>query len=114
MTYSITDSTAMTANHKITNRAPGMALRWLFLFTLIGFLLMGCANMSSTQQRTLSGGAIGATGGAVVGAIAGDTALGAVVGAAAGAAGGYLYDKHEQSKQKAYEQGRRDGQAQRY
>jgi hypothetical protein len=40
----------------------------------------------------------------VVGAIAGDTPLGLAVGAAAGAAGGYLYDRHEKSKEKAYEE----------
>ena len=39
--------------------------------------LTGCANMSSGEQRTLSGAAIGA---------------------AAGAAGGWLYNRHEESK----------------
>ncbi|MBU2744134.1 hypothetical protein, partial [Acidithiobacillus caldus] len=40
--------------------------------------LAGCANMSPTGQRALSGGAIGATGGAVLGAVAGgNPALGA-------------------------------------
>ena len=79
---------------------------------MMALMLLSCANMSDTQQRTLSGAAIGTAGGAVVGAIAGDAGLGMAVGAAAGAAGGYLYDRHEKSKQDAYEQGRRDAEAQ--
>ncbi|MDD3759925.1 MAG: hypothetical protein PHO57_03725 [Acidithiobacillus sp.] len=48
--------------------------------------LGGCANMSPTGQRALSGGAIGAAGGAVVGAaVAGSPAAGAAVGGAVGA-----------------------------
>lgn len=56
--------------------------------------LSACAGMSSTQQRMLSGGAIGAGTGAAVGAITGGSAAtGAAIGGAAGVAGGYLYDK---------------------
>ncbi|MFA7495079.1 MAG: hypothetical protein AB7C98_10070 [Acidithiobacillus sp.] len=48
--------------------------------------LGGCANMSPTGQRALSGGAIGAAGGAVLGAVAaGNPAVGAAVGGAVGA-----------------------------
>ena len=65
----------------------------------IGLALGGCSGMSDTEQRTLSGGAIGAGAGAVVGAAAGNTGLGAVVGAGAGVAGGYLYDQHQKSKE---------------
>ena len=39
--------------------------------------------MSDVEQRTLSGGAIGACAGAIVGAIAGHTAWGAAIGAPA-------------------------------
>ena len=67
---------------------------------VIGLALGGCSGMSDTEQRTLSGGAIGAGAGAVVGAAAGNAGLGAVVGAGAGVAGGYLYDQHEKSKEK--------------
>lgn len=57
-------------------------------------MLFGCAGMSSTQQRTLSGGAMGAGAGAAIGAVSGGSPVtGAVIGGAAGAAGGYLYDK---------------------
>lgn len=50
------------------------------------FFVAACSNMNAQEQRTLSGGAIGAAGGAVVGAIAGAPLLGAAVGAAGGAA----------------------------
>ena len=52
---------------------------------------VGCANMTPTQQRALSGGAIGAGGGAALGAIVGGSpALGAAIGGAVGAAAGAL------------------------
>lgn len=51
--------------------------------------LAACENMNRTQQRTLSGGAIGAAGGAAVSAITGGSLLtGAAVGGAIGAVGG--------------------------
>ncbi len=71
----------------------------------------GCAGMSDTQQRTLSGAAIGAGSGAVIGAIAGDAGMGAAIGAAAGAGGGYLYGKHKEAERNAYERGRAAGRA---
>ena len=56
-----------------------------FVFTL------GCAGRTPTQQKTLSGGAIGAAGGAGLAAIAGgNAAVGAAVGGAAGALTGYI------------------------
>lgn len=62
---------------------------------LLAGSLAGCANMSSDEQRTLSGGAAGAAGGAALGAITGGSAAaGAVLGGAAGAAGGYLWGEH--------------------
>ena len=76
----------------------------------ISLAVAGCAGMSDTQQRTLSGGAIGAGAGAVVGAISGNTALGAAVGAAGGAAGGYLYDRYEKNKEAEYQKGYTAGQ----
>ena len=68
-------------------------------------VLGGCAGMSDTGQRTLSGGAMGAAGGAIIGAIAGNAALGAAIGGAAGAGGGYLYGKHKETDESAYKQG---------
>ncbi|MCE5359778.1 glycine zipper domain-containing protein [Candidatus Igneacidithiobacillus taiwanensis] len=61
---------------------PGRGL----LLVLIVASLAGCANMSPTGQRTLSGGAIGAASGAVLGTVVGGSpALGAAVGGAVGA-----------------------------
>jgi osmotically inducible lipoprotein OsmB len=67
-------------------------------------LLSGCANMSSGEQRTLSGAAIGTAAGAAVGALAtGQPLHGMAIGAAAGAVGGWLYNRHEQKEaEKSY------------
>ncbi|WP_236635124.1 glycine zipper domain-containing protein [Polynucleobacter asymbioticus] len=68
--------------------------------------------MSNSQQRELSGAAIGAAAGAGIVAIAGGTAIwGAVGGAAVGAVGGYAYDKYEKSKQQEYNSGYQAGKA---
>jgi hypothetical protein len=67
--------------------------------------LSGCAGMSDTQQRTMSGAAMGTAAGGIIGAIAGNTGMGMAIGAAAGAGGGYLYGKHKEGEQRAYEQG---------
>jgi hypothetical protein len=51
--------------------------------------LGACSGLTRTQQRVLSGGAIGAAGGAVVSAVVGGPVLvGAAVGAGAGAVAG--------------------------
>jgi len=49
-----------------------------------------CSNMSNTQQRALSGGAIGAAGGAGIGLLTGAPVAGALIGGAAGAGIGVL------------------------
>lgn len=67
--------------------------------------LAGCTGMSDTQQRALTGTAIGAGGGAVIGAIAGNAGLGAGIGAAAGLAGGLIYNQVKQNEQAAFNQG---------
>ena len=87
-------------------------MKKILLITILAMSLMvfGCSGMSNTEQRTLSGGAIGTGAGAIVGAIAGHTVWGAAIGAAAGAAGGYLYDHHEKAKQAEYEKGYQAGQ----
>jgi hypothetical protein len=82
----------------------------LIIVFFVTLLISGCAGMSATQQRTVTGGLGGAAGGALIGAIAGNAGMGAAIGAAAGTAGGFLYGKHKESEQRAYEQGRRDAQ----
>ena len=53
-----------------------------------------CSNMNDTQQRTLSGGAIGAGAGIVGAAITGGCLYcGALIGGAVGAGSGYIYDQ---------------------
>lgn len=68
------------------------------LFLVASLFSGGCAGMSSTQQRVLSGGAVGATGGAIIGAIAGSAAIGAAAGGGAGLLGGYVYDQYQKSR----------------
>lgn len=54
-------------------------------------LTSGCAGMSPREQRTLSGGAIGAAGGAAIGAMTGGSPMiGALIGGAGGAAIGAI------------------------
>ena len=62
---------------------------------LAGAVTLGaCENMNSTQQRTLSGGAIGAAAGAAGTVITGGcVSCGAALGGAVGAGAGYLSDK---------------------
>jgi osmotically inducible lipoprotein OsmB len=89
----------------------GGTMRYLLVALIVVSIgiMGGCAGMTETQQRTVTGGAGGAAGGAIIGAIAGNAGLGAAIGGAAGLAGGYLYGRHEDSKQAAYQQGLADG-----
>ena len=84
-----------------------------FAILVLAVLLInvtGCAGMSDTAQRSMTGGLGGAAGGAVIGAIAGNAGMGALIGGAVGTTGGFLYGKHKESEQRAYQQGRRDAQ----
>jgi hypothetical protein len=72
--------------------------------------LSGCAGMTDTQQRATTGTFGGAAAGSVIGAIAGNAGMGAAIGAGAGLVGGYLFGKHKEAEQRAYEQGRKDAQ----
>jgi osmotically inducible lipoprotein OsmB len=59
-------------------------------------LIAACSNMSTTQQRTLSGAGIGAGVGVVGTAMTGGcVTCGAAVGAAVGAGAGYVYDRSQ-------------------
>ncbi len=59
----------------------------------------GCADMSASQQSTLSGAGIGTAAGVAVGAITGEWAW-AAAGAAIGAGAGYLTE-HNRAQQQA-------------
>jgi uncharacterized protein YcfJ len=83
---------------KLINRTSGV----IALFAM----LAGCADMSQTQQRAVTGSLIGAGAGGIIGAAAGNAGMGAAVGAGLGATGGFLLGRHNESVNRAYEQGR--------
>lgn len=59
-----------------------------------GVALGGCSGLSSTEQKVLSGGAIGASVGAAGTALTGGCiACGAAIGGAVGAGAGYVLDQ---------------------
>jgi len=73
----------------------------------------GCAGMSDTAQRSMTGGLGGAAGGAVIGAIAGNAGMGALIGGAAGSTGGFLYGRSRDAQDRAFQEGLRQGQSSR-
>ncbi len=84
---------AMTATS--TPRRPGLARSLVLTLGLaLPLAATGCSGLNETEQRTLSGGAIGASVGAVGTAVTGGcVACGAALGGAVGAGAGYLSDK---------------------
>jgi hypothetical protein len=88
-------------------------MRRLILAAAAVASLAGCADMTPTQQRALSGTAIGASGGAIIGAIAGNAGLGAGIGAAAGLAGGLIYNQVKQGQASSYQAGYQAGASRR-
>jgi osmotically inducible lipoprotein OsmB len=66
----------------------------LVAVALSGLLLSGCAGMGDTEQRVLTGAAIGAGAGAGLGAVTGGLSIpaGAIIGAGAGAVTGLAVD----------------------
>ena len=88
-------------------------MRRLLLLAAVAVLLVACADMTPTQQRALTGTAIGAGGGAVIGAIGGNAGLGAIAGAGAGLVGGLLVDRSRQAQDSAFQQGFAAGQQSR-
>jgi len=68
---------------------------------LLLLAVSGCADLNRTEQRVLSGGAIGAASGAAITAVTGGcVACGAAIGGAVGAAGGYVLDQVEGGKER--------------
>ncbi len=70
----------------------------IVLVVVLALALGGCSGMSTTQQRVLSGGAIGASGGTLIGWAAGSPAAGAAIGGGVGLLGGFLYDQYQKSR----------------
>ncbi len=66
-------------------------IKFLIILASIILPIAGCAGMSETQQRTVSGGAIGAGAGLGIAALSGGNLwVGTAVGAGAGALTGYI------------------------
>jgi hypothetical protein len=72
----------------------------------LGAMLAGCADMSQTQQRAVTGSLIGAGAGGLIGAAAGNAGMGAAIGAGLGGTGGFLLGRHNEAVDRAYQQGR--------
>jgi osmotically inducible lipoprotein OsmB len=72
--------------------------RFVVLICVVFLFVGACAGMSPTEQRVLSGGAIGAGSGALIGAAAGNAGAGAAIGGGAGLLGGFLYDRYIKSQ----------------
>ena len=77
----------------------------LLIVAALSVPVVACADMTPTQQRALTGTAIGASGGAIIGAIGGNAALGAGIGAGAGLLGGLLVDQSRRAQDAAFQQG---------
>jgi osmotically inducible lipoprotein OsmB len=76
-----------------------MHFRILMGVAVVIALMTGCSHMSSTRQRALSGGAIGAGSGAALAAITGGSVLaGTAIGAGVGTIGGLIYDDTRRRK----------------
>ena len=85
-------------------------MKKIIAITAATLAIAGCSNMNNTEQRTLSGGAIGAAAGAVGTAIFhGNPIWGAVGGAAVGAASGYIYDAYKKEEGAQYNAGYKAG-----
>jgi predicted Zn-dependent protease len=84
-------------------------MKGIIALLVCALTVSACGDMNATQQRAMSGTAIGAGGGAILGAIGGNAGLGAAAGAAAGLAGGLIYDKTKKNEETAYQQGYAEG-----
>ena len=71
--------------------------------------VVGCADLTPTQQRAMTGTGIGAAGGAVIGAMAGNAGMGALAGAGAGLVGGRVVDQVKRNEAAAYQRGVNSG-----
>ena len=84
-------------------------MRNAIMLLALASVVSGCADLSPTQQRAMTGAGMGAAGGAVIGAIAGNAGLGAAIGAGAGLAGGLAVDQIRRNEAAAYQRGVQSG-----
>ena len=85
----------------------------ILVLAILPVSIIGCADMTPTQQRTVTGGLGGAAGGAAIGAIAGNAGMGALIGGAAGSTGGFLYGRSRDAQDRAFQEGLRQGRSSR-
>ena len=85
----------------------------ILVFAALFINVTGCADLSATQQRTMTGGLGGAAAGAAIGAMAGNAGMGALIGGAAGSTGGFLYGRSRDAQDRAFQEGLRQGQSSR-
>jgi hypothetical protein len=82
----------------------------ILVFAVLFINITGCADMSATQQRTVTGGLGGAAAGAAIGAIAGNAGMGALIGGAAAPPNRFLYGRSRDAQDRAFQEGVRQGQ----
>ena len=80
----------------------------LVVMFLLILTLGGCTEMRPSEQGAVVGTVGGAAAGGIIGAIAGNAGMGAAIGAGTGLIGGYLYGRHKEVEQDAYNRGRAD------
>ena len=85
----------MSPTHPLSHSA-------LIAMTLLSVItLSGCSNLTTTQQRMLTGGAAGTVVGAATTVMTGGcVACGAALGGAIGTGAGYVMDKMDKKKNK--------------
>lgn len=75
-------------------------MKRIAMIVAIAALIIGCTNMTTKQQGTASGAAIGAVAGAGIVALAGGSAwTGAAVGLVAGGVAGHIKAENQEAKQ---------------
>jgi osmotically inducible lipoprotein OsmB len=77
-------------------------MKKIIAITAATLAIAGCSNMSTTEQRTLSGASIGAVAGGVGAAIFHGNPIWGAVG---GAASGYVYDAYKKDQASEYNAG---------
>ncbi len=87
-------------------------MRTVLIVIALALPAAGCADLTPTQQRALTGTAAGAGVGVVAGAIGGNAGLGLAAGAGAGLIGGLLVDQQRRAEDRAFQQGVAAGRAQ--